>query len=250
MILSIASQKGGVGKTTTALSLAAGLAHQGKRTLLIDIDSQANSSKVHIQDYPAIPVEKTIYTTILKRNPLPVQSTSIQNLDIVPSHILLSNTDVELTVAKDHREERLKRRLDQIKDQYDYILIDCPPALSWLTLNAFTASDSVLVPISPGYFELDSVVQISKTIHDVREYYNPNIELAGFLFTMADSTVNSRESLKLLRQAYTDKVFRTLIPRNTDIRDAHSNKKDIFTFAPDSRSAVAYKKLLVELFKI
>lgn len=248
MILSIASQKGGVGKTTTAISLAAGLAHQGKQVLLIDIDSQANSSKVLCEDYPKLAAEQTIHTTILKRKPLPVRPSRVENLDIVPSHILLSNTDVELTIAKDHREERLKQKLNQIKSGYDYVFIDCPPALSWLTLNAFTASDKVLVVVSPGYFELDSIVQISKTIAEVREFYNPDIQLAGFLFTMSDPTINTKTSLQILRQTYTSQVFRTVVPRNTDIRDAHFNQKDIFTFAPTSSSAAAYRKLIVELF--
>src|SRR6266699_6818116 len=140
MILSIASQKGGTGKTTTSISLAAGLARQGKKVLLIDIDSQANSSKVLLQNYTALPIHETIYATILDRKPLPIHKTQVPNLDIVPSHILLSNTDVELTISKDHREERLKRELDKVKDNYEYVFIDCPPNLGWITINALTAS--------------------------------------------------------------------------------------------------------------
>src|SRR5713101_4584719 len=120
MIFSIASQKGGTGKTTTSISLSAGLARQGKKVLLIDIDSQANSSKVLLHNYTTIPAEETIYSTILNRKPLTIHKTHVPNLDIIPSHILLSNTDVELTAAKDHREARLKRELDQIKNRYDY----------------------------------------------------------------------------------------------------------------------------------
>jgi chromosome partitioning protein len=138
MVISIASQKGGTGKTSTSISLSAGLAHKGKKVLLIDIDSQANSSKVLIGDYHKITKEQTIYTSILDRHPLPVQSTHVKNLSIVPSHILLSNTDIELTTAKDHREARLKSELDKIKAQYDYVIIDNPPALGWLTINSFT----------------------------------------------------------------------------------------------------------------
>lgn len=248
MIISIASQKGGTGKTTTSISLAAGLARSGKKILLIDIDSQANSSKVLLPHYPALKREQTIYVTILQRQPLPVHPTTIPNLDVVPSHILLSNTDVELTTAKDHREARLKRELDSIKDQYDFIFIDCPPTLSWLTLNAFTASDKVIVAVSPGYFELDSIVQISKTIEEVREYFNPSLELLGYLFTMSDPTLNTITSIQILRQTYTDRVLKTIIPRNTDIRDAHFNKQDIFAFNPRAKSALAYQKLIHELF--
>ena len=130
------------------------------------------------------------------------------------------------------------------------MFIDCPPALGWLTINAFTASDKVIVVVSPGYFELDSIVQISKNISQVREYFNPAIQLLGFLFAMADSTINSITSLKILRQTYTGSVFNTLVPRNTDIRDAHFNQKDVFTYAPQSKSAEAYGRLLAELFNV
>src|SRR5947209_16840392 len=157
MVISIASQKGGTGKTSTSISLSAGLARKGKKVLLIDVDSQANSSKVLLPNYLTISVAETVYRTILERKPLAIHKTEVPNLDIVPSHILLSNTDVELTTAMDHREARLKRELDIIKSQYDYVFIDCPPALSWLTLNAFTASDKVIVVVSPGYFEVDSI---------------------------------------------------------------------------------------------
>src|ERR671939_445382 len=176
MIYSIASQKGGTGKTSTSISLAAGLAHKGKHVLLIDMDSQANSSKVLLPEYPKIPKEQTMYITIIERQPIPVHQTQVKNLSIVPSHILLSNTDIELTTAKDHREARLKTELDKIKDQFDYVFIDNPPALGWLTLNSFTASDKVLIVVAPGYFELDSIVQLNKTLAEVREYFNPHLE--------------------------------------------------------------------------
>src|SRR4051794_8772139 len=248
MIISIASQKGGTGKTSTSISLAAGLAHKGKKVLLIDIDSQANSSKVLLHDYPKILKEQTIYSTVLERLPLVVHPTHVKNLSIVPSHILLSNTDIELTTAKDHRESRLKTELDKIRGQYDYVFIDNPPALGWLTLNAFTASDKVLVVVSPGYFELDSLVQLAKTLEEVREYFNPTLSLLGYLFTMSEPTINTSASLQILRQTYTGQVLKTVIPRNTDLRDANFQKQDIFSFNPHAKAALAYDKLIREIF--
>ena len=248
MVISIASQKGGTGKTSTSISLAAGLARKGKKVLLIDIDSQANSSKVLVHRYQEITKDQTLYSTILDRKKLVVHPTKVANLSIVPSHILLSNTDIELTTAKDHRESRLKSELDKIKADYDFVLIDNPPALGWLTLNSFTASDKVLVVVSPGYFELDSLVQLSKTLEEVREYFNPGLELLGYLFTMSEPTINTSASLQILRQTYTEKVLKTVIPRNTDLRDAHFQKQDIFSFNPRAKAAMAYDKLIREVF--
>lgn len=247
-ILSIASQKGGTGKTSTTISVSAGLARTGKRVLLVDADSQANSSKVLLNDYLKLKKEDTVYATILEKKRLPVHETGIANLDIVPSHILLSQTDIELTTALDHRESRLKNELDKIKDQYDHVFIDCPPALSWLTINAFTASDGIIVVISPGYFELDSTVQIGRTVAEVKEFFNPTLTIKGFLFTMSDPTINSKTSLKLLRQTYPEHVLNTVIPRNVDLKDASFNKQDIFAFNPKSKAAEAYKRLIEELF--
>lgn len=248
MIISIASQKGGVGKTSTAISLAAGLARQGKRVLLVDMDSQANSSKVLLPEYARLDKSQTVYATIIEKQPLPVRPTPLPTLDIVPSHILLSETDVALTTAIDHREARLKTELDKVAARFDFILLDNPPALGWLTINSFTASDQALVVVSPGYFELDSIVQISKTITNVREFFNPGLRLLGFLFTMSDSTINTQTSLQILRQTYTDQVLRTIIPRNVDLKDAHMNRQDIFGFAPRSNAARAYAALIEEVF--
>lgn len=248
MTVSIASQKGGVGKTSTAISLAAGIARKGKRVLLIDMDSQANSSKVLVADYAKLDKTQTVYSTIIDRKPLVVLPTSISSLDIVASHILISETDVTLTTALDHREARLKTELDVIKGRYDFVFLDNPPALGWLTINSLTASDNVLIVVSPGYFELDSIVQISKTIANVREFFNPQLELLGILFTMSDSTINTQTSLQVLRQTYTDKVLKTIIPKNVDVKDAHMQKQDIFAFNPNANAAKAYLKLIEEVF--
>jgi chromosome partitioning protein len=247
MVISVASQKGGTGKTSTSISLAAGLAHQGKKILLVDVDSQANASKVLLEHYIDLKQDQTIYQTILKKQPLIILPSHIPNLSVVASHILLSETDVELTTAMDHREARLKARLDEVKDQFDHVIIDCPPALGWLTVNAFTASDQILIVVSPGYFELDSVVQISKSIEQVRHYFNPHLLVVGILFTMSDPTINTKTSLRVLRQTYTQDVLNTIIPRNTEMRDAHFNKQDIFSFNANSKSAEAYSRLIQEL---
>ncbi len=248
-VYSIASQKGGTGKTSSSISLAAGLAHSGKKVLVIDIDSQANASKVLLPSYQnEIKKEDTLYRTLIERQSLPVHHTSTENLDIVPSHILLSNTDVVLTTALDHREARLKEQLDKIKSGYDFVFIDCPPALGWLSINAFTASDEIIVVISPGYFELESTIQIGKTIKEVQDNFNALLKLRGFLFTMSDPTVNSKTSIKILRQTYPDHVFNTIIPRNVDLKDASFNKQDIFKYAPKSSAAQAYQRLIEEIF--
>lgn len=249
MPIAIASQKGGTGKTTTSISLAAGLARlHNKKVLLIDIDSQANSSKVLLPHYLQIPKEETVWNSILERQPLTIHQTSCPTLDIVPSHILLSETDVRLSTEIYGRESRLKKQLDQVKDDYDYVFIDCPPALSWLTINAFTAATQVLIVLSPGYFELDSIVQINRSIAETQEYFNAQLELLGYLFTMSDPTRNSAVSLKLLKRTYPDQLLKTVIPRNTDIRDAHFSHTDIFDYNPAAKSAAAYKKLIREVF--
>ncbi len=248
MIVSIATQKGGAGKTTTSIALSAGLARKGKKVLLVDIDQQANSSKVLLHHYQTINKEQSVHATIIERKPLPVHKTDVPNLDIVPGHILLSNTDVELTIAKDRREDRLKRELDKVKDNYDYVFIDCPPNLGWLTINALTASDQVIIIVAPGYFELDSIVQFYKTLSEVQEFFNPNLLLRGILFTRSDPTVNTRESLAILRQMYAKELLPVIIPENTDLRNAHFNKQDIFGYNPQAKGALAYDKLINELF--
>jgi chromosome partitioning protein len=247
-VYSIACQKGGVGKTSTAISLAAGLARKGHRILLVDMDSQANASKVLLKSYQQLKKEETVYSTILKHQPLSIHPTSIDTLSIVPSHILLSDADVELTTAIDHRESRLRNQLDRVRGQYDLVLIDCPPALNWLTINAFTASDFVLVVVEPGYFELESTVQIGKTISEVKELFNSGLKMRGFVFNKSDGTNNTRESLKVLRQAYPDHVLTTVIPRNVDLKDASFNRQDIFAYSPNSKAADAYRRLIEEVF--
>lgn len=248
MIYSSASQKGGVGKSTTSISIAAGLAHKGKKVLLVDMDSQANSSKVLLRDYKAIRPEETIYRTIIKREPLAIYPSSIQSLDIVPSHIFLAETDTSLAAATDHREARLKRELDKVKDNYDTIILDCPPSLGWLTLNAFTASDQIIIVVEPGYFELDSITQIIRTIKTVQSEFNPDLVLRGILLNKSDQTLATTESVNLLQKIYPDLFLPIIIPRNTDVKNAHYRKEDIFTYNTKASAALAYEKLVQEVF--
>lgn len=246
MIISIASQKGGVAKTSSSVSIASCLAIEGKPCLLVDMDAQANSSKVLIHDYMSLTHDQTVSATILDHKPLPIYKTEIPNLDIVPAHIKLAKTDIVLASAMDHREARLKNRLDEVVSNYEHVFIDCPPALSWQTLNAFTASDKVLIIVSPGYFELDSLIEIGKTIQLVKENYNEKLEIMGYLYAMADQTVNSRHSRELLINKYGNQVFGVSIPRNTDLRDAHFNRQSIFQYNPNATSAMAYRKFIKE----
>ena len=250
MIFSIGTQKGGVGKTTTSLALSAGLARKGKKVLLIDIDYQANSSKVLLPEYQKLDIQDTICSTVLERKPFTVHKTSVENLEIVPSHILLSNADLTLITALDNRAQRLKIELDKVRNRWDYIFIDCPPSLGWLTLNAFTASDKIIIVVEPGYFELDSIVQIHKTIEKIKEEFNPALEVSGILFNKSDNTNATTASLQLLRQAYPNKVFRTIIPRNTDVKESQLSKRDIFSFNSKANAAIAYQNLIKEVFDV
>jgi len=245
---SIATQKGGTGKTSTAISIAAGLGRQGKRVLLIDVDAQANASKVLLTHYQSLKKDDTVYLTLIERKPLRIHQTAVPHLDIVPGHILLSETDMALATAIDHRESRLKTQLEKVHDHYDYVIIDCPPSLGWQTINALTASNFVIVVIEPGYFELDSTVQFSKTVREVQEFFNPSLTMKGFLFTKSDPTNNSKVSLNLLRSTYPEHVLKSVIPRNVDMKDANASNKDIFAYNPHSRAAEAYQRLIEEVF--
>jgi chromosome partitioning protein len=248
IVTAVASQKGGVAKSTTSINLSAGLAKKGKKVLLIDIDPQANSSRVLLHSYSGLRKEDTLWNTIINNMPLKLYPTGIDGLQIVPSSIVLSNADIDLQ-AVFKREERLKLHLDEIRGKFDYVFIDCPPSLSWLTFNALVASDKVLVPVSPGFFELESLIQINKTIHEIQQI-NPSLEIAGYLFTMGDNTTNSKFTLKMLRQTYPEYCLANLIPKNVDAKDASSAKMDIFSFNQKANAAIAYLKVIEEVYGV
>lgn len=252
MIISIANQKGGVAKSTTAINLAAGLSLKGYKILLIDIDPQGNTTRVFIHPDAEIALEKSLYNSIIKFSPLSsiIRKTRFDNLHFVPSHIRLTSADLELAQAFDNRSERLKRAMGRLKDQYDYIIIDNPPSLGLLTINAFVASERLVIPVSTGYFALTGLVQLRETIDMVQQtQLNPSLDILGVLCTFSDRTNVSKDVENQLREYFGDLVFNTVIPKNVSLEEAHSNHTHIFEYAPNSAGAHAYKALVKEVIK-
>ena len=250
MIISIANQKGGVAKSTTAINLSAGLALEGYKVLLIDTDAQANSTRVFIHPEVEVPLEKSLYNVIINFSPLAsvIRKTNSNNLSFVPAHIRLSGIDLELAQAIDNRSERLKRALGAAKEQFDYIIIDTPPSLGILTINSFVASDKLLVPVSTGFFALTGLVQLQETIDKVRQtQLNPTLGILGVLCTLSDRTNVSKDVEKQLREYFGGLVFKTVIPKNISLEEAHSNHTHIFDYSPNSAGALAYQELVKEV---
>jgi chromosome partitioning protein len=254
MIISIANQKGGVAKTTTAINLAAGLAIKGCKVLLIDNDPQTNTTRVFIHPDVELEKEKTLYNVIINHSPLapvvqPSRFEGLENrLHFVPSHIRLSSADLELAQALDNRSERLKRAIGRLKDKYDYIIIDNPPSLGLLTVNAFTVSNRLIVPVSTGFFALTRLVQLQEVIELVKQsQLNPELEILGVLCTFVDRTNVSRDVENQLRRYFGEIVFDTTIPKNIKLEEAHSNYTHIFNHAPHSKGAEAYRALVEEV---
>jgi chromosome partitioning protein len=249
MIISIANQKGGVAKSTTAINLAAGLALEGRKVLLIDTDPQT-TTRVFIHPNIEIDRDESLYNSLINLAPLSaiVRKTKYPNLDIVPSHIRLSSADLELAQALDNRSERLKRAIGNLKEKYDYIIIDNPPSLGLITINSFTASDKLLIPVSTGFFAMTGLVQLQETIEMVRSnQLNPNLEIMGVLCTFAENTNVSRDVNNQLRAHFGELVFETSIPKNVSLEEAHSRHTHIFEHAPNSAGARAYKELVKEV---
>ncbi len=248
-VIAIANQKGGVGKTTTAVNLSACLGKKGKKTLLIDIDPQGNSSSGLGVDPRE--VEFSVYDCIINDVDMDevITKTEFDNLWICPSNINLAGAELEL-VTKAEREFVLKKAISKIKDDYDFILIDCPPSLGLITLNSFAATDSVLVPIQCEYYALEGLSQLTNTIKMVKKALNPELALEGVLLTMFDARTNlSIQVVDEVKKFFREKVFVTVIPRNVRLSEAPSFGQPIIEYDKNSRGAESYSQLADEVIE-
>lgn len=246
-IIAIANQKGGVGKTTTSINLSASLAARGKKVLVIDTDPQGNTTSGFGIDKNNL--EETIYELILGECSIHdcILKDVIPNVSVVPSNVNLAAAEIEL-IGVDRKEYILKNEVDYIRDDYDYIIIDCPPSLNMLTINSMTTADSVLVPIQCEYYALEGLSQLIHTINLVKERLNPDLEMEGVVFTMYDSRTNlSMQVVENVKQNLTQRVYKTLIPRNIRLAEAPSYGMPINKYDPKSAGAEAYLQLADEI---
>lgn len=248
-IIAVANQKGGVGKTTTTINLASALGKAGKKVLLVDIDPQGNATsglginkrENAFSTYHLLLATAKIEDVLVK--------TAYKNLDILPSNIDLAGIEIEL-VEMQERTYRLRQALAPVKEQYDYVLIDCPPSLGLITLNALSAANSLLVPIQCEYYALEGLSQLMATVRQVKRLYNPDIEIEGVLLTMFDSRLNlTLQVVAEVKKHFSDKVYKTVIPRNVRLSEAPSYGMPIQYYESFSKGAGAYNDLAKEILR-
>ena len=248
-VIAIANQKGGVGKTTTTINLSACLAERNRRVLVIDIDPQGNTtSGLGINKNE---LDNTIYQMLIGECSLEecLIKTNIENLDILPSNVNLAGAEIELIGIKD-REYILKAHVETIKDNYDYIIIDCPPSLSTLTVNAMTTADTVLVPIQCEFYALEGLTQLMHTINLVKKRLNPSLEMEGVVFTMFDARTNlSLQVVENVKENLKQNIYKTIIPRNVRLAEAPSHGLPINIYDSKSAGADGYRQLANEVIE-
>ena len=246
-IIALANQKGGVGKTTTAINLAASLASLGKKILLVDADPQANASSglgVDVRD-----VKKSIYECLVEeiQPQEAIMQTDLENLSIIPSHIDLVGAEIEM-LEIEHREKIMRRMLQPLKDQYDYILIDCLPSLGLITVNALTASDVVIIPVQCEYFALEGISKLLNTIKIIKTKLNPELAIEGFLLTMYDNRLRlANQVYNEVQKHFGDLVFKSVIQRNVKLSEAPSHGKPVLLYDKESKGTQNYLDLAKEL---
>jgi len=248
-VICVANQKGGVGKTTTTVNLGACLAVADQNVLLLDIDPQGNATTG--LGLPKNHGDANIYTALMegKITPSMIYDTAVDRLKAIPSTTDLYGAEIEL-VTVENRERRLLELIQQVEDDFDFVLIDCPPSLGMLTINALSASDSVVIPLQTEYYAMEGLSQLDKTIGRIRDAFNPELKIEGILFTMVDGrTVLSQQVIKEVRDHYGDMVFTTVIPRNIRLSEAPSHGKPIILYDFKSKGADAYIDFAHELIQ-